>query len=193
MIKKITVASLALIMSTSTIYAKEHAQTGEFYVVTKALLTTSDTIKEGNNVEIEGKSGGGMGIDIGYTLPNHFAVEFDTSYSRNDMLEKRTVIEGTQEKLEVENARGKYWTYALDVIYALPLTDTIGIMGKLGYEFEHETINQLNVNAHDSGMVYGAGIEYYLSEHYEALVEYEGSVIDSPRGSSVYAGLKYIF
>jgi len=193
MIKKITVASLALIMSTSTICAKEHAKIGEFYVVTKALLTISDTVKEGNSVELEGKSGGGMGIDVGYTLPNNFAVEFDTSYSRNNILEKRTVIEGTEEKLEFNNARGKYWTYAFNIVYALPLTDTIGIMGKLGYEFEHETINQLDVNAHDSGMVYGAGIEYYLSEHYEALVEYEGSEIDSPRGSSLYAGLKYIF
>jgi len=193
MIKKITVASLALIMSASTIFAKEHAESGEFYVVTKALLTVSETIREANNVEVEGRRGGGMGIDIGYTLPHHFAVEFDTSYDRNDVREKRTVIEGAEEKLEVVNAKGKYWTYAFDITYTVPVTDTIGIMGKLGYEFEHETINQLNVNAHDSGMVYGAGIEYHLSDHYEALVEYEGSAIDSPRGSSIYAGLKYIF
>ena len=193
MIKKITVASLALIMGVSTIVAKEHAKTGEFYVVTKALLTVSETIKEGNGVEIEGKRGGGVGIDVGYTLPYHFAVELDTSYSKNSIREKRIVIEGIEEKLEVENAEGKYWTYALDVTYTLPVTHAIGIMCKLGYEFEHETIGKFNVDTHDSGMVYGAGIEYHLSDHYEALVEYEGSAIDSPRGSSVYAGVKYIF
>ena len=66
-------------------------------------------------------------------------------------------------------------------------------MGKVGYEFEHATISELDVDAYDNGMVYGAGLEYHISEHYEALVEYEGSMIKSPRGSSVYTGVKYIF
>jgi len=193
MIKKITVASLALIMSSSTVIAKEHTKSGEFYVVAKALLTTAETIQEGHGVEVEGKKGGGIGFDIGYTLPNHFAIEFDASYSGNSLREKHTVTEGAEEKVEIKDVKGHYWTYALDVTYTIPLTHEIGIMGKLGYEFEHEIINKLDINAHDSGIVYGAGIEYHLSEHYEALLEYEGSAIDSPRGSSVYVGIKYIF
>ena len=194
MIKKATLVSLAFVISTSTLIAKEHAvKSGEFYLVTKALLTTAETIHEGHGVEIEGKRGRGLGIDVGYTLPHNFAIEFDTSYSINSLYEKHTVIEGVEEKIEVKDARGHYWTYAFDVTYTLPLTDNIGIMGKLGYEFEHEAIDKFNINAHDSGIVYGAGIEYHLSEHYEALIEYEGSTIDSPRGSSFYAGVKYIF
>jgi len=191
--KKVTVASLALIMSMSIGIAKEHAKVGEFYIVTKALLTTSETIREANGVEIEGRRGGGIGIDIGYTLPHHFAVELDTSYSNNSVREKRIVIEGLEEKLEIENAKGHYWTYAFNVTYVLPVTHDIGILGKVGYEFENETINKLNINSHDSGVVYGAGIEYHMNEHYEALLEYEGSTIDSPRGASLYAGIKYIF
>jgi len=191
--KKVTVASLALIMSVSIGFAKEHIKEGEFYVVTKALWTTSETIREANGVEIEGRRGGGIGVDIGYTLPHHFAVEFDTSYSRNNLREKRIVIEGVEEKLEIENAKGDYWTYAFNVTYTLPVTHTIAIMSKVGYEFEHETIDKLNIDSHDSGVVYGAGIEYHISDHYEALLEYEGSTIDSPRGSSVYTGIKYIF
>jgi len=81
----------------------------------------------------------------------------------------------------------------MDVTYTLPITHHIGIIGKLGYEFEQEKIKELDIDEKDNGMVYGAGVEYHLSDHYEMLVEYEGSTIQSPRGSSLYAGVKYIF
>ena len=188
MIKKIKVATIACIMVASVATAKEHhPKSGEFYIVTKALLTTAETIEEGSDVTLEGDVGGGVGVDIGYTLPYHFAVELDTSYSQNRVTESKV---GEEEK---KDGIASYWTYAMDVTYTIPLTEVIGIMGKVGYEFEHEHINNLDTDGDDSGMVYGAGVEYHVSEHYEALVEYEGSTIESPRGSSVYAGVKYIF
>ncbi|WP_304546178.1 porin family protein [Sulfurimonas microaerophilic] len=187
MIKKIALASSALMICASTIMAEEHhhAKSGEFYVVVKGLYTTGETIKEGTDITLDGKAGRGLGIDVGYTLPYHFAVELDTSYSKNDVTE--------DDGVDIVNGVAKYWTYAADVTYTYPLTHSIGIMGKLGYEFEHEKIDELNVDLNDNGMVYGAGVEYHINEHYEALVEYEGSTIDSVRGSSVYAGIKYIF
>jgi opacity protein-like surface antigen len=193
MTKKIILASLTLALGASMGVAKESSESGEFYFVTKALLTTAQTVKESNNVEVQGQTGGGVGIDLGYTLPYHFALELDTSYDQNTIREKRQTIEDEVATTEIEEAHAVYWTYALDVTYTYELTHSLGLMGKLGYEIEHETISKLNKDAQDSGMVYGAGLEYHLLKHYEALVEYEGSMIESPRGSSIYAGIKYIF
>lgn len=189
MIKKVTAATLALALSTSASFAEESSESGEFYIVTKALFTTGETVKEGSDIEVEGKAGGGVGIDIGYTLPYHFAVELDTSYDKNGIHETKQTTLGPEE----EDGMGTFWTYAMDVTYTVPVTEELGVMGKVGYEFERETITNIDATAHDSGMVYGAGLEYHIVKHYEALVEYEGSTIDSPRGSSVYAGVKYIF
>ena len=186
MINKIIIASLTSIILTTTAMAKEHhVKTGEFYIVTKALMTTSETIKEDSGAMLKADVGGGIGIDVGYTLPYHFAVEVDTSYSKN-----RVTLSENGEK---EDDLASYWTYAMDVTYTLPITHHIGIIGKLGYEFEQEKIKELDIDEKDNGMVYGAGVEYHLSDHYEMLVEYEGSTIESPRGSSLYAGVKYIF
>jgi len=84
MIDKIIIASFTSIILTTTAIAKEHhAKAGEFYIVTKALMTTSETIKEDSGATLKADVGGGIGVDVGYTLPYHFAVEVDTSYSRN--------------------------------------------------------------------------------------------------------------
>jgi opacity protein-like surface antigen len=188
MIQKILLASLASLAMTTGVMAKEHhAKAGEFYLVAKALMTTSETLKEGDDITLDADVGGGVGIDVGYTLPYHFAVELDTSYSQNRVTESRVGVE------EKEDGIATYWTYAMDITYTFPVTHLIRVMGKVGYEFEHEEIDDLGVKGDDSGMVYGAGVEYHISDHYEALVEYEGSTIESPRGSSLYAGVKYIF
>lgn len=178
--------SLALMIATSTMMAEEHAKSGEFYIAVKGLYTTGKTIQENAEVILDGKSGNGIGIDIGYTLPHHFAVELDTSYSQNGVTEKKVGEADTQ-------ATAKYMTYAMDIVYTYPIIHSLDIMGKIGYEYEHEKISELGVDVHDNGMVFGAGLEYHISEHYEALAEYEESAIDSARGSNIYAGIKYIF
>lgn len=186
MIKNIALASLALMVSTSTVMAEEDVKDGEFYIVAKGLYTTGNTVKESSDVILDGKSGNGFGLDVGYTLPHHFALELDTSYSKNDVTEKKVGEADTQ-------ATAKYTTYAMDVVYTYPIAHSLDIMGKVGYEYEHEKISELGVDLHDNGMVYGAGLEYHISEHYEAIAEYEGSAIDSVRGDNIYAGIKYVF
>jgi len=187
MIKNILFASLLSMSSASLLLAQEHhAKPGEFYVVAKALMTTSETFEESEHSTLKSEIGGGVGVDIGYTLPHHFAVELDTSYAKN------SVEEHSNENAS-QSALASYWTYAFDVTYTLPLSHVFGIMGKVGYEFEHESIDALHIEGDDSGLVYGGALEYHMSEHYEALFEYEQSTIESPRGASLYAGLKYIF
>lgn len=186
--KKIITIAVALILFSTLSQAREqHEKEGEFYIIVKGLITTSEILEEGEGISLEADTGSGIGIDIGYRLPYHFALELDTSYSKNRVTEKREGIE------ETESGMATYWTYAMDVTYTFPITHHIGIMGKVGYEFEHENIDKLEISGDDSGIVYGAGLEYHINSHYEALVEYEESAIESPRGSSIYAGVKYIF
>ena len=184
MIKKLTAGTLVLALSASTTFAEEAEKSGEYYVAVKALMTMGDTVTEEDNTKLKGQTGGGIGIDFGYTLPYHFALELDGSYDRTDVQE-------TRPSEEPKTLQGTFWTYAMDLTYTLPVTNDLGIMAKVGYEFERETIG--GTNGHDSGTVYGAALEYRLSKHYETLMEYEGSTVDSPRGSSLYAGVKYIF
>lgn len=186
-VKNILAASL--LCATMATAEEHHGAAGQFYVVVKGLVTTSETIHEGECVSLKGDHGAGMGLDFGYTLPYHFALELDTSYSKNSVHESRLV--GSD--VEHEEGRASYWTYAFDVTYGLPVYGGFALMAKVGYEFEHETIDALEIDADDNGFVYGAGVEYHIDKHYEAIVEYEESTIESPRGSSVYAGLKYTF
>lgn len=183
MVKNLTLTTLLLAASSTALFAEEHKNSGEIYVVAKGLYTVGQTIEEEGGILLEGKSGSGFGIDLGYTLPYNFAVELDTSYSKNNINEN--------DAGNITELSAKYWTYAFDVTYTLPLTHSFAIMGKAGYEFEHEKIK--GTKLHDEGMVYGAGVEYHINEHYEAIAEYEDSTIDSARGASIYAGIKYIF
>ncbi len=187
---KIKSLVLSTLLLCGSAFAQEHSEkSGEFYVVTKALMTTSSHVDEGEGVSVDGEVGGGIGLDIGYTLPYHLALELDTSYSKNSVTEKE-IVHGELEEID---ASASYWTYAFDVVYTLPVWHHFALMGKLGYEVEHEEIKELHMDKEDNGVVYGAGVEYHIASHYDALFEYEQSSIDSPRGSSLYAGLKYIF
>ncbi|MBN2815562.1 MAG: porin family protein [Campylobacterales bacterium] len=187
MFKKLTTATVvSLLLATTSMAREHHEKEGEFYIIAKALMTTSESLTEGEDVKLDADMGGGIGIDVGYRLPYHFALELDTSYSTNKVTETRVGE-------EPRSGTAKYWTYAMDVTYTFPITHHIGLMGKVGYEFEHEDIDALETQGDDSGVVYGGGIEYHINNHYEALVEYEESAIESPRGSSIYAGVKYIF
>lgn len=188
MLKKITSVAVASLLLATTVVAREHHEKeGEYYLIVKGLLTTTETLHEGEGETLEADMGGGIGVDIGYRLPYHFAVELDTSYSKNKVTKSEEGV------AETESGNATYWTYAADITYTYPIVYHLGIMGKVGYEFEHEEIDALGIKGDDSGLVYGGGLEYHINSHYEALVEYEESSIKSPRGSSIYAGVKYIF
>lgn len=184
MIKKIVLASFLSFSLAPAAFA-EHIthpkkEANNFYVIAKGLYTIGADVEEEGGAVLKGKSGKGFGVDLGYTLPYHFSVELDLSHSQNDV---------ENEHDEIETA--KYWTYALDVVYVYHLTHEVRVIGKLGYEFEDEKIAEETL--HENGMVYGGGVEYHLNDNYDLLVEYEGSTIDSARGDSIYAGVKYTF
>lgn len=158
----------------------EHAET-DYYVVVKGLGITGDTVDH-EGALLDGDNGYGFGIDLGYRLGNGFALEYDFSYAKNTVVEDKK-DEGT----------AKYYTHALDVVYTHELTETIGIFGKVGVEYENEKIEAFDIDSDDTGFNFGVGVEMAIDHSYKFLVEYEHSTIDGPHGDSIFAGLMYNF
>ena len=158
-----------------------------FYVVVKGLASLGADAEHGEAI-LEGDGGYGLGIDLGYRIGNGFAIEYDFSYAKN------TVKEHIHGHIEEEDFDAHYYTSSLDLVYTFEATETIGIFGKVGYEYEWETIDELHIDSsREHGFIVGAGFEVTLNEQYKLVAEYEHSTIDSPRGDSLYAGLMFNF
>lgn len=84
-------------------------------------------------------------------------------------------------------------TSSLDIAYAYPISHKFELFVKGGYEYEVEKINDLGIDASDTGFIYAAGIEYEINEKVSFISEYEGTTINGPRGNSVFAGAIYHF
>ncbi len=142
-----------------------------FYTVLKGISIMGDTY----NCNCT-DSGYGAGIDLGYKLGSGFATELGLSYAKNDL----------------NNVSGdvSHKTGALSLVYTYPLTDALGLFGKVGYMIEKSS---LTGSDNESGMVYGGGLEYGLGGNYAILGEYEATTIDSLRGDAASLGLKYNF
>ena len=162
------------------------AEESHFYVVVKGLASLGAEAEHGEAI-LEGDGGYGFGIDLGYRIANGFAIEYDFSYAKN------TVKEHIAGHVEEEDFDAHYYTSSLDLVYTFEATETIGIFGKVGYEYEWETIDGLGIDSRDHGFIVGTGFEVALSEQYKLVAEYEHSTIDSPRGDSLYAGLMFNF
>ena len=163
----------------------EHEESGAFYMIAKGLTVHGNTVPHGHST-LDGDRGYGFGIDIGYMFGNGFALEYDFSYATNTVKE-------TDEHQHSKEADGKYYTHALDLIYAYHLSHTLGIFVKAGYEYEIEEIEDFHIDSNDHGFVFALGFEVTINDHYRFVAEAEKSTIDSPRGSSMFAGVMYIF
>ena len=142
-----------------------------FYTVLKGISIMGDTYKCNCT-----DSGYGAGIDLGYKLGSGFATELGLSYAKNDL----------------NNVSGdvSHKTGALSLVYTYPVTEALGLFGKVGYMIEKSS---LSGSDNESGMVYGGGLEYGLGGNYAILGEYQASTIDSLRGDAASLGLKYNF
>lgn len=162
------------------------AEESKFYIVAKGMAILGDDVAHGEAM-LEGDNGYGFGIDIGYRLGHGFAVEYDFSYSGNDVMEVR-------EGEAPEELSADYYTSALDIVYTYEITETVGIFAKVGYEIEWESIDELGIDSeNDDGFVFGVGFEAAMSETYKFVAEYEHSTIDGPRGDALFAGLMFNF
>jgi opacity protein-like surface antigen len=157
----------------------------DFYVVAKALTIAGDKVNHGDAV-LDGDRGYGVGLDLGYRIGNGFAIETDFSYAKNDVTEFKTGF-------LPETFSAKYTTAALVLVYTYELTEALGVFGKLGYEYEREKISGLGIDDEGHDFVYAGGFEYMLDESYKAVVEYEHSAIEGPKGDTISLGVMYNF
>lgn len=157
-----------------------------FYINVKALASLGAEAEHGEAI-LDGDGGYGIGIDIGYRLGHGFAIEYDFSYAKNTVTERI-------EHHEPEEFDAHYYTSALDLLYTYEVTEIVGLFGKVGYEYEWETIDELGIDSsREHGFIAGVGVEIALNEKYKVVAEYEHSTIDSPRGDSLYLGMMYNF
>ncbi|BAF70904.1 porin family protein [Nitratiruptor sp. SB155-2] len=166
----------------TTLFAHEqdsvHESEKPYYVVVKGIHNYGD--RNGNE---KGDHGNGIGVDLGYRLGHGFAIEIDGSYEKT----KVTVFEETETLRE----NIKYWTTSLDVAYTYEMSESLGILFKVGYEYEYEKTD--SENGHDTGLVYAAGFEYAFDSTWKILGEYEKSTIEGPKGDMITLGVMYNF
>lgn len=175
-------------MAPVEVYEPENEQETEskFYVVVAGMVLVGDEVMHGEAL-LDGNDGlgYGYGIDVGYRLGSGFAVEYDFTYGRN------TVNEITEnDNVETKSV---YYTSALDLVYTYETTENLGIFGKVGYEFEWETISELDIDKRDDDFIFGAGFEYAINKEYKLLLEYEHTMIEGPHGDSAFAGVMFNF
>jgi opacity protein-like surface antigen len=156
-----------------------------FYIIGKGMMILGDKVNHEESV-LDGDQDFGFGIDLGYRIGNGFAIEYDFSYAKNDVLE-------TREGHEAEEGRAEYYTSALALVYTYEATESLGIFGKVGYEYEWEKINKFDIDGHDDGFVFAGGIEVKMDESYKFVLEYEHSTIEGPKGDTVFAGVMFNF
>ncbi len=147
-----------------------------FYAVVKGLTVMGDSAGE-----LDADSGFGAGLDLGYRFGNGLAAEVDLSFAKSDLN-------------NAASNEASYKTAAATLVYTFPLTETVGLFAKAGYMQEQTKVNALDVDETESGLVYGAGVEYKINDTYGVVAEYEGSAIDeSIRGDALSLGLMYNF
>jgi len=163
----------------------KHEKVSPFYLTLKPMLTSGGTLHEGEDT-LSGDNAYGLGIDAGYYLLPRIAVELSTSYSKNSVTE-------TNEHGHQKKANGYYTSAAVNLVYKQPIFDEFALFAKLGYEWENEKINGLNINEDGYGVDYAIGATYELDHHLALLLEYESSTMDSLRGDAYFAGVEYRF
>ncbi len=190
--KKILTLLAVSSFTTLNIYASEieqnemhEAEKSGFYVAIKAITTLGDSIEEEGST-LEGDTGVGIGVDLGYELAYGFSVEVDGTYVSNTVTE--TLATG-----ESEDFSASYITSSFDIAYKYPVTHTVGLVAKCGYEYEIEKVDDLGIDNSETGFVFAGAVEYEVSEHMALLGEYEYTTIEGPRGNSIFAGLVYSF
>jgi len=158
---------------------EEPKNVGGFYTVLKGNYNTGDDVGK-----FSADSGYGVGFDLGYSFGNGFAVELGLGYDQNELDNFATDHDIT------------YQTAGLSLAYTYDITKAFGVFAKVGYGMEKTDIDDdsaFNYDDSDSGLIYGAGVEYKISDKYGVVAEYEGTSMDSLRGDVFGVGLKYNF
>lgn len=153
------------------------------YIEPKLIMTMGETIAHGDST-LDGDIGYGIGLDLGYSFTEYFALELDGSYSKADV--KETLSTG-----ESETESASFYTYGINTVLTYPVTEHFILLGKIGYGYEHEDLGNLGIKGSEHGANWAVGVEYSFNPHVEVSFEYEAADIRSARGDSLQFGLIY--
>ena len=172
--------SMLIALASASVCAEEPAETSasaehHFYGTVKAVHTLGDDVGEE-----EGDPANGFGLALGYELTHGVALEFAYTRATGDIVFPNAQSESAT-----------YTTMGVNGVYSHPVGAGVAVVGKVGYVEESEEV--AGESATENGVAYTVGVEYELNERIELAAEYEGSDIDSPRGSAVMAGVKVGF
>jgi opacity protein-like surface antigen len=193
--KKFLLSVFVVLQLTTMLYANEDMLTEEienieakvphFYIIGKGLMIRGDSVEHGE-ATLNGNRDYGYGVDIGYHIGKGFSLEYDFTSSRNTVRE-------TKPGHEPEDIEGKYYTSAIDLVYSYELTKHLAVFGKVGYEYEWEEIDEINIDKREHGAIVGVGVEIAMNKKFAFMLEYEHSSIEGPRGDSIFAGILFRF
>ncbi len=178
-------AALVLNVHAEELHHSELATHTGAYFEPKVMITMGETISHGDST-LDGDTGYGIGVDLGYSFSENFALEIDGTYSEADV--KETLSNG-----DSETDKASFYTYGVNTVFTYPLHNHFIILGKLGYGYEHEDLGDLGIKGSEHGANWAFGLEYSFTEHVEVSFEYEGADIRSARGDSLQLGLIYKF
>ena len=188
---KYLMIGLALIVMGLPLYAEENQEENEYtevspyYMAVKFMLSRGGMVKE-EETTLDSNQAKGVGLDIGYKVNPHFAVELAGSYGSND-------VKKSEEGMESETVSADYYSYGINLVFSQEIWEEFGFFAKLGYEKEHETISDLDISELEDGIDYAIGFNYEMDESKAVLIEYEKTTIDGLLGDVVYAGVEYKF
>lgn len=159
-----------------------------YYITVKGMITPGGDLRE-EEAYLESNHAYGVGMDIGYMFHKHFGVELALAYAKNDV----TRIEEAEGSLESEEARASYLSYAINIIFKDRFNKEFGYFIKVGYEKEHEEIDDFAIDEEEHGIDAAVGLTYELNERAALLLEYEVSSIEGLRGDAFFLGVEYKF
>jgi len=184
-LKKASVCAVALLALSQSVSASSSEHAGGLYIVPKAVVILGDDIEHSGHA-IMGDSGVGIGIDLGYSFTENYAVELAATYAEADVTED-------DHHGHIVNGTAEYTTYGVMGVYSRTIVGHLRGLVKLGYSWEYENMEELHIKETLSGIAYAAGLEYGISDNMEVVFEYEGAEVVSSRGDSLMFGLKYKF
>lgn len=178
---KLIVAFIGAVVLSQNANASSDGHGSGFYIVPKAVVVLGETIGHHGH-EIDGDSGVGIGVDLGYSFTKNYAVEAAVTHAEADVKEDGH-----------EAGDAEYTTYGVNAVYTRNIVGHLGFLLKLGYVWEYEKMDELHIKETLSGIAYAGGLEYGVADNMELVLEYEGAEIKSSRGDSILFGLKYKF
>lgn len=185
-LKKVIVSGLTLFAVSQTAYASSSSEDKSgFYIVPKAVVILGDTIMHHGH-ELDGDSGVGVGIDLGYSFNANYALELSVTHAEAD-------VTGEDHAHHIVTDTAEYTTYGFSAVYTRNIAGHLGFLAKLGYAWEYEKMDHLELKETLSGVTYAVGLEYGVADNMEVVFEIEGADVVSTRGKSLLFGLKYKF